>query len=414
MGQYSDYYDSDEPQPIPNGYEWTRAINGSLERLDRSTQSLVQLFLDDGVAYAVRRGDVIAQGSDHGRVIQSALDWAATNIAGSSGATGIAQHKGVIDGGNETYQIGRQITFSDQLGLRNIDLNVGGTDLGGSAALRGESPSRRYLPDIVLENVMVRNNGNGAGIYLHQPGFGSLLRKTTAFDNAGDGIVLAGGVGAVVFGGDAKANDGDGYVITDGPTSHGNINRFYYVNASDNRQAGIHIYKDTQPGDDTDLNLIESANIEVNDGPGVHLDNGARSTTLRECWFETSEDLKIDGPGRSANWNRIIRCHTPTVTIGNAKRTRFIDNVSPIQYPLDLTITADATDTVVRDNRLGGGSITDNGTRTRRNRVGTNSGDPSSAGEWNGAGDEGMLVYDTSGTRPYSAYRYVSGQWQQA
>lgn len=144
------------------------------------------------------------------------------------------------------------------------------------------------------------------------------------------------------------------------------------------------------------------------------LGNGARTTTLRECWFETSEDLVINGPGRSADWNRIIRCHAPTVTIDNAANTQFTNNASPYQYPLDLTIGSGASDTVVRDNRLSGGTVTDNGTRTIRNGVGKNNGDPSSAGDWSGHGYEGAVVYDTSGARPWPAYRYVGGQWQTA
>lgn len=238
MGQYSEYYDSDEPTPVPGGYPWASTINGSLERLDRSTQAMVQLFLDDGVAYAIHEGDVLASGTNHGRVIQAAADWVFANEVTVGNGADRLQLAGWIDGGSETYSLDRQVVVNDQIGLANMDLNVGGADLGGSAALRVAPDSRRYLEGATLDNVTVRNNGNGAGIRLHQCGLRVRLRETSAYGNAGDGISVEGGVGVSVIGGHGKGNDGDGYVITDTANSHGNLNRLYYVNASDNRQAG--------------------------------------------------------------------------------------------------------------------------------------------------------------------------------
>lgn len=62
----------------------------------------------------------------------------------------------------------------------------------------------------------------------------------------------------------------------------------------------------------------------------------------------------------------------------------------------------------------GGVTVSDSGTRTLRNGVGTNNGDPSSAGEWSGHGVEGVVVYDTSGSRPFGAHRFINGSWQSA
>jgi hypothetical protein len=45
---------------------------------------------------------------------------------------------------------------------------------------------------------------------------------------------------------------------------------------------------------------------------------------------------------------------------------------------------------------------------------GLNDGDPSSTGQWNGEGEEGLVVYDTSVSRPFDEYQYVDGQWQSA
>lgn len=54
-------------------------------------------------------------------------------------------------------------------------------------------------------------------------------------------------------------------------------------------------------------------------------------------------------------------------------------------------------------------SLSDSGTRTLINGVGTNNGDPSSAGDWNGNGREGAIVWDTN---TWAAYQYVSGAWR--
>lgn len=78
-----------------------------------------------------------------------------------------------------------------------------------------------------------------------------------------------------------------------------------------------------------------------------------------------------------------------------------------------IRLNAQTTDAHIDDVQTNG-SVTDNGTRTLRNGVGKNAGDPSSTGEWSGHGEEGVIVYDTSSGRPFDAHRYVNGGWQLA
>lgn len=52
--------------------------------------------------------------------------------------------------------------------------------------------------------------------------------------------------------------------------------------------------------------------------------------------------------------------------------------------------------------------INDNGTRTIRNGVGKNAGDPSAGGDWNGHGYEGLMVYDTTND---VKYWFINGNW---
>jgi hypothetical protein len=60
---------------------------------------------------------------------------------------------------------------------------------------------------------------------------------------------------------------------------------------------------------------------------------------------------------------------------------------------------------------IGGGTkINDNGTRTVEDGLGFNSGDPSSTGDWNGNGYEGVFVRDTTNG---DTYLYNNGSWSQ-
>lgn len=71
-------------------------------------------------------------------------------------------------------------------------------------------------------------------------------------------------------------------------------------------------------------------------------------------------------------------------------------------------------DSGATDNRLYGdlnwSGMNNSGTRTTINDLGLNAGDPSSTGDWNGNGYEGVVVKDTTNG---PTYKYVNGSWEQ-
>lgn len=77
----------------------------------------------------------------------------------------------------------------------------------------------------------------------------------------------------------------------------------------------------------------------------------------------------------------------------------------------NILLTNDATDMTVR---LGNSYnlLTDNGTRTRINNTGINSGDPRSTGDWNsGTRHEGVIVIDNSVSGDNIPYLFKDGEW---
>jgi len=70
-----------------------------------------------------------------------------------------------------------------------------------------------------------------------------------------------------------------------------------------------------------------------------------------------------------------------------------------------------ASDNIINIPQLNWSNLTlTNETRTVLNGVGRNSGDPSSTGDWNGHGYEGVRVIDTSAS-PNVLYEYANGSW---
>lgn len=375
--QYSDYFDSAEPEPIPDAHPWTYQINGSLERLDRSTGALIQLFRDGSTAYAVHDGDVLASGTSHGSVIQSAIDWVVSNLAESPSNLNTRHIKGWINGGGETYTTSQTIQQKEEVGLCNMDLDANGASLpDGVLRIEPSQDQVDNLGDLYIHNpatrfVRAQNNGGGPGVVSQDQGRGTLTR-VIATNNSGDGIVIAGGITVTGYSLYAHSNGGDGVVITDSTNSHGNLNHLYGTVSARNGGHGLHIYKDDQPGDDTDMNFIVGGDLERNTS-GVHLGDGARSTLVQNVWTEGNTDsLVVNGPNRTAAWNRIVSSHVKNTTIDNAKWTQIVGCVSPVNYSMDVDITTNAADTYLKNNNING-TLTDNGTDTYREVFGRTS-----------------------------------------
>lgn len=95
---------------------------------------------------------------------------------------------------------------------------------------------------------------------------------------------------------------------------------------------------------------------------------------------------------------------------GDTRDTRIIRPQKLAQSTL-ITVGANAVETEVQVDFEGDAYalVSDSGTRTTVNGVGRNAGDPSSTGDWNGKGYEGVTVWDSSNS---TLYEYVAGGWR--
>lgn len=75
-----------------------------------------------------------------------------------------------------------------------------------------------------------------------------------------------------------------------------------------------------------------------------------------------------------------------------------------------ITVESGSADVVIDVPQITRANVTNNGNRTVVNGVGVNAGDPSSTGQWNGNGREGVIVRDTTNA---NTYLYNNGSWSQ-
>jgi hypothetical protein len=150
------------------------------------------------------------------------------------------------------------------------------------------------------------------------------------------------------------------------------------------------------------------------DRHGVNIrDNGGTTVSgfqFSNCTFEGGRGLFVDGTVTledSAVHGGTVRATGHGIRLGNATRTaiRGPAFVGP-EEGNDIHITERASDTIVAAHPR---SMTDRGTRTVVNGWGTNAGDPTSTGAWNGNGHHGVSVYDTDGG---DRYTYLDGAWR--
>jgi len=123
--------------------------------------------------------------------------------------------------------------------------------------------------------------------------------------------------------------------------------------------------------DETDINTIRFCNIDSNNSgatepAGIELDDRIRTTQIANNWFESSQHIIVGASG-VCNQTDIVRNKIQKIKIDNADKTTIKENFTESGgETLDIEITSNATETVLDDNELSGGSITNNGSRTRR------------------------------------------------
>jgi hypothetical protein len=164
--------------------------------------------------------------------------------------------------------------------------------------------------------------------------------------------------------------------------------------------------------------------VEGNDTRGVDLQGSYLSPHIVGNYFENNGSQSVRAVGLSADKGQGGSVSYNYFNTGTGETGIRVANVTGLSVErntilgngdLGVFITPDAEDTRFSGEDLiteVTNAINDSGVRTLRNGVGTNgSNDPSSAGEWNGEGREGVTVKwdDGAGTDYFSIYR--NGQW---
>jgi len=399
-------YDSDGNK-VPVSFE-----DGSFDSLDTDEASL---NFSNGFSYVIYKdgSDVVAvDGSDK------------TESQRSADAHTVIQY--ALD------QIGDE-GRGGQILIRAGDYTVAGTlQIGNGTTLAAESYSHNFgstklkLADGSDQNLILFDQWNGSDIV------GATIK----------GLILDGN----------KSNNSSGHVIkkTSGAKSV-HIHRVVAERAP----------QDNLNADNAYDSYVHNSEFKFADGYGVNAtgldiggkcilsDNVTGGGNLIDGTIENSQvnnngdyGLKtnfvtVDGCYIAQNENHGIYNPIQTTITGN----RFTGN-NPTSYQGDIAILRSGN--VVEDNQINaateygiylhsGSQVVDNIVDSNNifnhntaevqvqdwntnlvNGIGHNSGDPSTTGDWNGNGREGVTVYDTSVGRPYTEYQYVDGAWQTA
>jgi len=253
----------------------------------------------------------------------------------------------------------------------------------------------KFVGDIVVSgNIIHMEDGissrTASGIDIKEGQSGEVIPHPIISNNYISGFQLHGiivyrsDVKPIVYGNTVEQCDDHGINI--------GVGGYVYNNTSSyNGKSGIRVAGG-------DAQIVGNA-AEENDQHGIFDESGsagnsrliAANTALRNNQSSSGyHEIHI-----AADNSQILGNQTPVLwdSVGIYEETGFVDN----EY---------------WGNRVGTRTL--NGDRWLWNGYGVNSGDPSSTGVWNGNGREGIVIYDTSVSRPYTEYQYIQGAWQSA
>lgn len=382
-----------------------------------SLPTRVRLFLDaNGDAVGIARdGTKLGPDSNHATVIQSAIDHVFQD-ADFSGWAHKRRPNGYIDGGEETFTLTGNVQVKDQVGLKHMKLDAAG-NTGFVPLTIAPTSTRKWAYGQHLHNVSVIGAGDSDGIKVTQGGWAPRLTEVYSYDHAGRGLLLEGCVGAEVKDSFCVNNSGSEQAkVTDTSNEKGNYNKFIGCNfrgASSTSGTGLLITQESDTSTPTKANVVKRCNFG-NVDVGLQLGNKAVATWVDENWFETGDigttDLLVHGPTARAKRNVLMRNRVKQVKVDNANINFLLWNIAGEgSKNVNVECTSNALETVIRQNWVL--SLTDNGTRTVVNNMGTNAGDPNTTGDWNitlGDSRQGLHVYDTTNNAMYAA---VNGSW---
>ncbi|WP_210423569.1 hypothetical protein, partial [Halorussus marinus] len=256
----------------------------------------------------------------------------------------VAKHLNVSGGSGNRY------TSRSAIGNSN---DITATGLAGKVSGRGiDKSGSDPIQNLTVEGRITSTGGNAVGLFGAENQFDGLtLRGTFETEAENPAVNLGFDAQQVGLTLDAEAiSAGDGFHITDWAIIRGS------VRADNCGGDGVVIEENAANADNNTLFVSTVGN----DGDGVVVTGSVNQTSLFGVAHANTNDLNIGASATDIEW---WGWHD---------------------------------------------SLNYGGTRTLINGIGRNDGDPSSSGEWNGSGREGVKVFDTTGS---SKYWYVNGNW---
>jgi len=336
----------------------------------------------------------LARSTDAATAWQAALDEANNRYD----ANEKQQVTAVIDGSHLTYDISSQIVIKPGVKVQNAvfdqanaasgdEMQVGKVGLGYTQSAIGmenvtitNAPEQVRFIDLANCRLINLRFHDGAGPAFEGPILCTI--RVNAFRANGRGIEFNNN-GPTGYRGNSnwvylRANDGD-----DDGIHNRSLRNTVFVGAVAEQNSGHGILTGGQG------NYFIDANVENNGNNGIMV---------------LDTNTMFSGLSGHANSQALLRLTSSAeqVTVEG-----------PVRADNEINTSTDATDCVVGPNNNIQPAYLDSNIRQGKRIMvggwGTNAGDPSSTGEWNGHGREGVSVWDTSNNDKYC---YIAGSWR--
>jgi hypothetical protein len=155
--------------------------------------------------------------------------------------------------------------------------------------------------------------------------------------------------------------------------------------------------------------------VEGSPSQGIKIESPYTKVVDNRVAGSGNDNIRVESDSNSIGLNWLENATGRGVLLADASSNLVATNYF---YNNDTAIQAANPNNDCKDNRLeknqfvvnGTKYLLGNSTRTVRNGLGLNGGDPSTGGDWNGNGFEGLLVRDTSNN---DTYLYNAGVWSQ-
>lgn len=441
--------------PTPGGDDgtWGDILNEFLQVSHDSGGRLKNLWFN------VKDYGATGDGStDDTTAIQDAIDAAEAVVATQGGATVFFPHGSYL--------------VSSTLTVRTSNVNIQGSGSSGDTNLVGDAKGcgsmltpaaafadGTYVLDMTSTDVTSPHAGNQIRNIrigkvatlsntvhgLHYGAYRGVVEDVFIDSVSGNGMVLEGKTGWNIY--ETKVNrvqirgcGGDGMQLIAGATDmhfdtciiHGNDNNLHCNGGASDHFVNCHFYSPQGTADDTTRPMhgvnvwidgsgsrskFVGCKFEGGNGPGVFCDgssSGCSAIHFVGCNFNHNGD---NGGGAANTYDQFYvgrNANGGTFSGVVAGCTFHVTTSSHPRYHMNFSGAVATNWRVIGclfDSNADSGkiNISSSAVRVTVNNLGYNVGDPSSTGNWNGQGEEGLIVHDTSGS---TLYMYASGSWR--